>query len=918
MADDAPMAGPAPPARVLGALDPGTRIGRYMIVEKIGAGAMGVVYAAFDPQLDRKIALKLLRPAGHRIDIGRATQRLLREAQALAKLKHPNVVTVHDVGTYLDQIFVAMEFVDGPTLSEWTDSPRSIDDILRVFDAAGEGLAAAHAAGLVHRDFKPDNVMLGHDDRPRVMDFGLARSPHELEEERIEASSSLADAAFPASGDALSTPLTQTGALMGTPAYMAPEQHMGLLANAKSDQFSFCVALYEALYGERPFQGKTVALLGVAVTTGNLADPPRDRKVPAWLRNVLLRGLQTSVDARFADMPALLAALRADPSRRRQRWLGIGIGTVLMGLVALGVWKLAVKDQRACEGGQQQFAKSWNDERAQTMREAFVASGRDWAETSAAQVRGELDRVSQRWVQIHRDACLATRVRGERSEVLLDRQMICLDRMQKEFDALVERLVEADADTVDAAARASTELPVVESCEDLEALQSGVAPPAPALAPAVADARAQLADARAARLTGHLEPATQQLEASAGANAMTYPPFAAEHYLERGALAMFGGDLEHAASDLERAYGIAIEHGVDRIAARAAAELVYVAGYRLAHHEAGETWAVQARHWAKRVDPGGPLQALALHNHGVLLDASGSSEAAEPLYREALEIRRRSFGPKHPLVGRSIHNLGNVFLDRGDYAEARAHYQRAIDIYKHSYGQTHPIVAGSLNNLGLAFRRDRMPERAVEALRRAVEIYESAFGPTHPDVALSLDNLGLAYLQAGELEAARQPIERALSIRREILDARHPDIADSLCALARLELELGRHAVARKAAEQAQALYLEAFGDAHFQIAASSQLIGRAALASADFAAARTHFSRAEQLRLAQSSAPYERAESAAGLALTLLAMGDANTAAAARERALLAYADAGPGLAAEQRAFEADYAARAAARPKR
>ena len=909
IAEGVSVAGPKPRSRVLGALDPGTRIGRYMIVERIGAGAMGVVYAAFDPQLDRKVALKLLRPAGHRVDVERATQRLLREAQALAKLKHPNVVTVHDVGTYLDQIFVAMEYIDGPTLGAWMERPHPHAEILRVFCDAGEGLAAAHAAGLVHRDFKPENVMIGDDGRPRVMDFGLARSPQELEQELSQelAPDDPGGPRRPASGDALSTPLTQTGALMGTPAYMAPEQHMGLLADAKSDQFAFCVALYEALYGQRPFQGKTIALLGVAVTTGNFAELPRDKKIPAWLRTVLLKGLSVSAAERYDGIPALLEALRDDPSRRRQRLLGIGVAAVITGLIALGVYKLATEDQRACEGGQQQFARSWGADKANAMRTAFVATQRDWAETSADQLSGELDRFAGRWSGIHRDACLATRVRGERSEAMLDKQMVCLDRTQREFDALVDQLMRADADTVDAATRASTELPALEACENLDALQRGVAPPPRELAGAVAQARTELAKAHAARLTGHLEPARAGLAAATG-SAMDYAPYAAEHHLERGALAMFAGELEASATAFEQAYGLALEHGVDEVAARAAAELVYVAGYRLAHHEAGRTWAVQAEHWTQRVDPGGPLQALAYHNTGVLLDASGDSAGAEPMYRAALEMRTKVFGESHPLVGRSTHNLGNIYLDTGDYTQARAHYQKAIDIYHRTYGEMHPIVAGSLNNLGLAYRRDRMFEPALEALAKAVAIYEGAFGEVHPDVALSLDNLGLAYIQAGRAEQARPFVDRAMAIRRQLLDARHPDIADSLCSVARLELALGNADAARAAADAALPMYREAFGDTHFQIAASSQLIGHAALMQGEFAVAVERLGVADRLRREQASAPWERAESAAKLSLARLATGDAEGAREAHARAVADYRAAGPTLAPELEAYEGEY----------
>jgi serine/threonine protein kinase len=285
---------------LVGQVEPekGTVIGRYVVLARLGAGAMGVVLAAYDPELDRKVALKLLRPRGG--DAGAARARLQREAQALAKLNHSNVVAVHDVGVHAGHVFVAMEFVDGQTLGAWTQSaPRSWRDVVGVFEAAGRGLAAAHASGLVHRDFKPDNVMIGKDGRVRVMDFGLARAT-EGAVEPARAGDLPAD-----KSDILATPLTQTGAMMGTPAYMAPEQFGGLEVTTRSDQFGFCVALFEALYGERPFGGETLGALAFNATEGNVRDVGRTRDVPMWLRRVVLRGLSPRPEDRFPDMPRL-------------------------------------------------------------------------------------------------------------------------------------------------------------------------------------------------------------------------------------------------------------------------------------------------------------------------------------------------------------------------------------------------------------------------------------------------------------------------------------------------------------------------------------------------------------------------------------------------------------------------------------
>jgi serine/threonine protein kinase/tetratricopeptide (TPR) repeat protein len=347
-------------------LQRGSSVGRYLLLDKLGEGGMGVVYKAYDPELDRTVALKLL-PA----DSEGQSERLLREAQALAQLQHPNVIAVYDVGIFGGDVFVAMEFVAGQNARQWIkEEPRSQDEILDVFLAAGEGLAAAHRAGLIHRDFKPDNVVVGKDGRARVLDFGLARTVH-LHEPEAAAHESLATAGMideedtvgelrsarravrapePAppptdsgrfsSSNLLGSPLTHAGAIVGTPRFMAPEQHLGDAIDARADQFSFCVSLYWALYRSFPFDGELDSLL-----RGQLAPPPPNATVPRWLRQVLLRGLGIKPEARFDSMAELLAALRADPRLARRRWLrgaALAIAATAV-VVAIGAGGLAYK-----------------------------------------------------------------------------------------------------------------------------------------------------------------------------------------------------------------------------------------------------------------------------------------------------------------------------------------------------------------------------------------------------------------------------------------------------------------------------------------------------------------------------------------------------------------------------------------------
>jgi formylglycine-generating enzyme required for sulfatase activity len=324
----------SPPKRRIIAADlltPGTAVGRYTVLAMVGRGGMGQVYSAYDPKLDRRIALKLMHPQEDARD-ARAQDRLLREAQSIARLSHPNVVVVHDVGTFADRVFIAMEFIDGETLDAWVKAQtRTWRAILDVYLQAARGVAAAHGAGLVHRDLKPHNVMVSRQGAVRVTDFGIARrigTADEAPPPGVEGES-------PAVSSAAT--LTHPGERLGTPRYMAPEQFRGERADARSDQYAFCVALHEALYGIHPFIDDGVAPLSPSGSRGVLRTPPGERDVPRWIRRVLVRGLSVRAEDRYPSMAALVAALEADPAvgtRRRLVAVGVVALVAAMPLVA--------------------------------------------------------------------------------------------------------------------------------------------------------------------------------------------------------------------------------------------------------------------------------------------------------------------------------------------------------------------------------------------------------------------------------------------------------------------------------------------------------------------------------------------------------------------------------------------------------
>jgi len=317
----------------------GDRVGRYLVLASLGSGGMGVVFTAYDPHLDRKIALKLLR-GNLGVNAKEARARLKREAQAIAQLNHPNVVGVYDVGTTAEgDVYIAMEFVEGDTLSMWLKRwPRTWREILDVFHQAGRGLIAAHTVGLLHRDFKPDNVLVGADGRVRVTDFGLARSV------LFDEGGGPVDADAPKNDSALAVHLTAAGTVLGTPRYMPPEHLTGSTNDARADQFSFCVALYEALYGNHPLKGATsVAMLDEGAKA---APPPTQTHVPAALGRAVMRGLEKDRQKRFPTMAALMQELTPPPQRSSMKFIAIA---ALFALLVTGTtaWLWRKDHQRA-------------------------------------------------------------------------------------------------------------------------------------------------------------------------------------------------------------------------------------------------------------------------------------------------------------------------------------------------------------------------------------------------------------------------------------------------------------------------------------------------------------------------------------------------------------------------------------------
>ena len=437
---------PARPAGDGEVLARGTVVDRFVVLDLLGRGGMGVVYMAYDPELDRKVALKLLHPSERNSSDPRA--QLLAEAQVMARISHANVIAIYDVGTYREQVFAAMELVEGTTLRRWIAERRTWREVVDVFLLAGEGLAAAHAAGVVHRDFKPENVLLGGDGRVKVSDFGLAADPSPT-----------------------------TGHIAGTPGYLAVEGFRPGGVDARGDQFSFCVALHEALHGRRPFSAQELDDFVAEVRRG----PPLDggSRVSARLNHVVRRGLALAPEDRYPSMRELLTDIRrAVTAHRMRRRMTATVGALALaiGATAIVVDAWAVAQQLPCADAEARLAGIWDRGRRDAVKAAFVRTATPAATAAFDRVAAAIDRYAADWIAIRIEACAATEVRHEQSAALLELRMACLDQARFQLRELSNVLVAADADTVQKAESAVV-LPALDRCSDRDALRAIVSPP---------------------------------------------------------------------------------------------------------------------------------------------------------------------------------------------------------------------------------------------------------------------------------------------------------------------------------------------------------------------------------------------------------------------------------------------------------
>jgi tetratricopeptide (TPR) repeat protein len=800
----------APPVRTP-ELPTGTLLGRYVVLNLVGRGGMGEVYAAYDPELDRRIAVKLLR-ADREGEAGASmTAHLLREAQAIARLSHPSVVVVYDVGICNGQVFIAMEFVKGQTAAEWVRAtPRSWQDILRVYVVAGHGLAAAHHAGLVHRDFKPHNVMVGEDGSVRITDFGLARWVGSAQESPSPSNA--------APGATSNLDLIGTGTSFGTPAYMAPEQRARCAADARSDQFSYCVSLHEALYGRRP--GDTyIPLVARGMSASRGAGPVphsrlpslahRSATVPRWVRLAVDRGLNPAPADRWPSMSDLLDRLERTPVRRRRMTTAavlLSLGAMVLGLLGN---RLVHPGPDLCSGAARRLDGVWElspdirmSRRAAIKNELAKQPG---GGVTFARLAGTLDRYASAWVAQHTEACEATNIRKDQSSEALDLRMDCLGQRLADVRALSDLLVDADAKVFKQAVEAALHLPPLESCADVGLLRDIVRPSLDSNGRLATERqRIGLAEARAMVETRRYSQAKSRLVSLlVETESLHNGPLVAEVLALQGKTLGKLFEYREATTAARRAFSEALKARHDEIAAEAATQLIAL--YAAAGDPGEAAWQEIAKSFLDRIGGHETLRAFMLANQAFAADRHGQYALAVELHEKAIAILRRAPSPDTQQIAGSLASLSECLTELGQPDRAMRAVEEAERVLGQEADDGDPDLTVFLNAKGDALNNVGRFEEARASFQLMLRRWQ---GPDSPDSSVALypwKGIAYSFLGQGRAAEATIPARRAVEVCSLHPDFDVPACAEALFTLARCEWETGSHKRALGLAAEAEA-----------------------------------------------------------------------------------------------------------------
>ncbi len=796
-------------------LEPGEVVGRYLILHRVGGGGMGEVYAAWDPDLDRRVALKVVARSAARDPA--AEGRLVREAKAMASISHRNVIGVYEVGRVLDRIFIAMEFMDGGTLTSWLSAADRPDwrAILDRFLAAGEGLAAAHAVGLIHRDFKPDNVLLGHGDRVVVTDFGLARSP-------------FADPTH--EGAAVDRPLDTRAA--GTPAYMAPEQLRGAEITARADQFGFCVALWEGLYGTRPFGGDSVDALLEAVHASRPREGLGRTRAPAAIRRVLVQGLAPDPEQRHPSMTALLAALRRAATSRRTRGFAVIAGVVAM---ALG-GAFALGRAPACTDGRETWGEAWESEARARLRGEFEATGASYAATTFDRFEARMSEYRDEWARAYLAACAASRDRD--TVIAASARTACLERARDTALDLLEELAQPDRPRLQMSIGEVLRLPRVRDCESLdgssadrERAQDSV------LSPDLASAE------RAIRMNWYDDARAQLDEIESRAEEMD-DATRARISLMRGSLRFALGEYEQSRSDFLAGTMLAVEAASPEIAAQGFVSMMAV-DVHFGRPEWVAHWETMARAMLAQLGEMTRTHARLAYRRAYAIAQSGDHPAARAAYEHAVELSDETVGPEHPDSLKTRTQLAIEMSEMGENDAALAQLEDVLARQLAIFGEANREVAFTLEQMGYSLGELGRHAESVEYHQRSLAVLRQVFGERHLTIAVGMTLMSIHMLGRGDDAQVLAQLEEALEMGREALGGNHRKLWTTQHYIGRAHMHLGDLERARDVWRALLAEMSEGEADASMG-GLTDHYLGVALGQLGDYAGAHEHLRRAE------------------------------------------------------------------------
>ena len=811
---------------------PGGQLGRYVLLARLGAGGMGVVYAAYDPELDRRVAVKVLRRT-------RTGTRLRDEARAIAKLAHPNVIAVHDVGEADGEVFLAMEYVEGATLRDWLRTPRDVAQILDVFVQAGRGLAAAHRAGLVHRDVKPSNIIVGADGRARVLDFGLAHTA------------------------------APEGEIAGTPAFMAPEQKRGEKIDARADQYAFAVSLSEALFGREPAER---------------------------VRRALERARAEAPDDRFPSLDELLAEL-APPAPRVGRWMIGALAAIAVLVAALVITATRNRVTPSCANAGAVIDRAWGDAQRAAVRASFTATKLPYAERAATDAIAQLDRWTTRWREQALATCTATVIDKVQPAATNALRTSCLGELAQQLAPVVALASAADPEIVARASSLADALPAPERCADVAALVA--VPPPPAGAASEIDAiRAQLAPLEAALVAGRAEQVRPQVGAlRTRARATGYGPLRARVELLAGRLEISAAHYADGIAALHAAAQAATGARDLETLADVWIELSKVLGNDVRTSDEADLFDGYAEALVGQL-PDREARVLEL----AFARCNRNVTAAQAAGAAAHCSRTIELGAKAPwIVNAARVRLGHFQRLQGKRDEALATLRAALAEGSALHGEQHPDVAVAHHALGIALVDGEDVPAGIAELRRALAIREAAFPGGNVAVAESLISLGDALGASGEAEDSVAPIERGLAILDSLGQGEGAHAANAHILVGMSLQELGRadaalaHFVRGADIADRSLEHREAIAAMGLRLAASIE-VGRER-----YAAAVPHLERAIRLLERGKAAPVELGKTQFALGQVLGELGPAQhePARAMIAAARASYLAAGPAGAA-------------------